>query len=92
MKKHRKWDSKTKAKVVLEGFKGKKVVDICNENGICQTQYYTWRDQFFKEIEAPFETVKKTSKEVALGARVKELEGLVGQLTLELKKSEEELW
>jgi len=36
--KARKWDSKTKAKIVLEGLKGKPVSQICNEYQIVQSQ------------------------------------------------------
>jgi transposase-like protein len=33
--KNRKWDAKTKAMVVLQGLKGKPVVEICQEHQIC---------------------------------------------------------
>ena len=42
--KTRKWSPKTKAKIVLDGLKGRKVADICNEHQISQSQYYQWRD------------------------------------------------
>jgi transposase-like protein len=42
----RKWDAKTKALIVLEGFKGKPVSEICTEHQISQSLYYQWRDQF----------------------------------------------
>ena len=34
----RKWDSQTKAKVVLEGLGGRPVAELCNAWGISQTQ------------------------------------------------------
>jgi len=40
--KRRRWDSKTKTKIVLEGLSGKPVSEICNEYGIHQNQYYTY--------------------------------------------------
>ena len=54
--KRRKWDSKTKATIVLEGLKGKAVIIICQEH---HSQQENTR-----------------------------LKKLVGELTLELKKSE----
>jgi len=39
--KRRRWDSKTKTKIVLEGLSGRPVSEICNEYGIHQNQYYT---------------------------------------------------
>jgi len=37
--KNRKWDAKTKVMVVLQGLKGKPVVEICQEHQICS--YYS---------------------------------------------------
>jgi transposase-like protein len=42
--KRRRWDSKTKTKIVLEGLSGRPVSEICNDYGIHQNQYYTWRE------------------------------------------------
>jgi transposase-like protein len=52
--KRRRWDSKTKTKIVLEGLSGKPVSEICNEYGIHQNQYYIWRDKFLSEGCLPF--------------------------------------
>ena len=37
--KRRRWDSKTKTKIVLSGLSGRPVSEICNEYGIHQNQY-----------------------------------------------------
>lgn len=42
---HRKWTPEEKMAVVLEGLKGRQVVDVCREHGISDTQYYKWRDE-----------------------------------------------
>jgi len=47
--KRRRWDSKTKTKIVLEGLPGRPVSEICNDYGIHQNQYYTWRYKFLFE-------------------------------------------
>ena len=39
MNERRQWDSKTKAKIVLEGLKGRSIVDICTEYVISQSMY-----------------------------------------------------
>lgn len=88
--KQRKWDGKTKARAVLEGIKGRKVAEICNDYQISQAQYYQWREQFLSNLDKPFEAKKATSKEERLKSEVQKLSSLVGELTLELKKSEEE--
>lgn len=88
--KPRKWDGKTKARAVLEGIKGRKVAEICNDYQISQAQYYQWREQFLSNLDKPFEAKKATSKEERLKSEVQKLRSLVGELTLELKKSDEE--
>ena len=88
--KQRKWDGKTKARAVLEGIKGRKVAEICNDYQISQAQYYQWREQFLSNLDKPFEAKKATSKEERLKSEVQKLKSLVGELTLELKKSDEE--
>ena len=82
----KKWDSKTKAKIVLEGVKGRRVAEICNDYQISQSQYYIWRDQFFSNIELPFEIKKASFREERLKTRNEQLKSLVGELTFELNK------
>lgn len=88
--KQRKWDSKTKAKIVLEGLKGKPVAQICNDHKIFQSQYYQWRDQFLANVEQTFNTLKKDKKEAHLDQEIRKLKTMIGHLTIELKKNEEE--
>lgn len=89
--KQRKWDGKTKARAVLEGIKGRKVAEICNDYQISQAQYYQWREQFLSNLDKPFEVKKATSREERLKTENQKLKALIGGLTLELKKTEEEL-
>jgi transposase-like protein len=87
----RKWDAKSKALIVLEGLKGKPVVEICTEHQISQSQYYQWRDQFLANAARAFEAHQYTRKEAHLEQENARLKKLVGELTLELKKSDERL-
>lgn len=90
--KRRKWDAKTKAIIVLEGLKGKPVVTICQDHQISQAQYYQWRDQFLANAANTFEVAQQTEREARLQHENARLKKLVGELTLELKKSDEEVW
>jgi len=83
----RKWDPKTKALIVLEGLKGKPVADLCLEHQISQTQYYQWRDQFLANAARAFVDVDK--KELLLNRENARLRKIIGDLTVELKKTEE---
>ena len=86
--KRRKWDGKTKAKVVIEGLRGRSVAEICNEYQIGQTQYYKWRDQFFANADRAFDADKAGKREERMVAENRRLKGVIGELTLELKKND----
>lgn len=85
----RKWDAKTKAMLVVEGLKGKPVAEICTEHQISQAQYYQWRDQFLAHAAKAFEVHEQSQREARLARENARLKTLVGELTLELKKSDE---
>jgi transposase-like protein len=89
--KRRHWDSKTKAKVVLEGLTGKPVSEICNQYQISQNQYYQWRDKFLSESHRAFEGQEDGAEVSRLKAKAQRLQQIIGALTVELKKSEDEL-
>ncbi len=85
----RKWDSKTKVQIVIQGLKGRTVAEICSEYQISQNQYYQWRDQFLSNAGKAFETAKQSRREERLAKENERLKSLIGELTLELKKSGE---
>jgi transposase-like protein len=87
----RKWDAKTQAVIVLEGLKGKPVVELCTEHQISQAHYYQWRDQFLAHASNAFEVHEQSQREARLARENARLKTLVGELTLELKKSDEVL-
>jgi transposase-like protein len=84
----RKWDAKTKAMIVLEGLKGKTVAELCIEHQISQAQYYQWRDQFLAHAPKAFEVHEHDQKEARLERENARLKSLVGELLLELTKSD----
>jgi transposase-like protein len=87
----RKWDAKTKALLVLEGLKGKPVAEICTEHQISQSLYDQWRDQFLVNAAKAFDDPQRARKEARLEQENARLKQLVGELTFELKKSDERL-
>ena len=72
-------------------WEGRKVAEICNDYQITQAQYYQWREQFLSNLDKPFEAKKATTREERLKSENQKLKALIGGLTLELKKTEEEL-
>lgn len=85
--KRRKWDPKAKAMIVIQGLKGKPVAEICLEHQISQTQYYQWRDQFLANAHQVFG--KNEKKGEILTQENTRLRKIIGDLTVELKKTEE---
>ncbi|OVE78284.1 hypothetical protein BVX98_00705, partial [bacterium F11] len=82
-------DSKKKALIVIQALKGKPVAELCNEHQISQAQYYQWRDQFLANAPKAFDTAQNTQKEQRQQKEIDRLKNMVGELTMELKKSEE---
>jgi len=89
--KRRKWDAHTKAMIVLEGLKGKPVAELCTEHQISQSLYYQWRDQFLAQAAKAFDDPQRTRREARLQQENARLKQIVGELSLELKKSDERL-
>lgn len=90
--KKRHWSSQEKLRMVLEGLSGQiEITKLCAKYQIAQTQYYQWRDQLLKFGHQAFETKNITKKEQHLEEKVKRLTSIIGDLTVELKKTEQEL-
>jgi transposase-like protein len=87
MAKGRTWASEEKAKIVLQGIRGRAVAELCNEYQIHQTQYYKWRDKFLENASRVFDADKQTAKEQRLKRENQKLKQVVGELTVELKKA-----
>lgn len=90
--KRRKWDAKPSGTLVLEGLKGKPVGAICQDYQISQAQSYQWRDQFFAHVPKTGEGAQQTDREARLQREKARLKDLVGELTLERKKSDAAGW
>jgi len=85
----RKWTSQQKLQIVLEGLSGQiEISKLCSKYQISQTQYYQWRDHLLKFGHQAFESKNITKKEQHLEQEVGKLKRIIGDLTVELKKSE----
>lgn len=73
--------------IVLQGLRGKPVAEICLEHQISQTQYYQWRDQFLANAHQVF--IESEKKGEILTRENTRLRKIIGDLTVELKKTEE---
>lgn len=90
--KRRQWSSNEKLKIVLEGLSGQiEISKLCAKYQIAQTQYYQWRDQLLKFGNQAFEQKNVTKKEQMLEQKVVKLKRIIGDLTIELKKNDDEL-
>ena len=85
--KRRKWDSRTKAMIVMQGLNGRPVSEICTEHQISQAQYYQWREQFLRNVHRVFGNHDRREK-VILRENTR-LKNIIGDLTLELRKLNE---
>ena len=85
----RKWSSNQKLKIVLEGLSGQiEIGKLCNKYQISQALYYRWREQLLQYGHQAFDTKNITKKEQRLENENKSLKQIIGDLTIELKKSE----
>ena len=89
--KKRIWTGQEKLRIVLEGLSGKiEITKLCAKYQIANTQYYLWRDQLLKHGHQAFETKNISKKEQHLEQEVQKLKRIIGDLTVELKKSDYE--
>ena len=88
----RKWSSQQKLQIALEGLSGSiEISKLCAKYQVSQTQYYQWRDHLLKYGHQAFEVKNVTKKEQHQEQEIQKLRSIIGDLTIELKKSEYEL-
>ena len=92
MAKRRPWKAAEKSRIILEGLKGRPVADICVEYQISQSMYYSWRDQFLSNMGQVFETKKIDQREAYQNCQIDKMKKIIADLTIELKKNDEDEW
>ena len=90
--KYRKWDPKTKTKIVLKGLQNNQPLsELYNKYQISQNQYYNWLKEFQLKSHKAFDSARKSRKEQRLIDENKKLKQIIAELSIELKKTELEL-
>ena len=87
--KRRQWTPEQKTKIIVEGLSGRPVAELCTHYEISQAMYYQWREQFLTNAQRAFETSAHRREMDKLHQKNEGLKGIIADLTLELKKSEE---
>ena len=78
---------------MLEGMRGQVPLgELCAQHQLSQSQYYQWRDQLLAQGAKVFDRGGLQQAEQRLREEVRRLKTLVGELTVELKKSEDASW
>jgi len=86
--KKRQWTNQQKMQIVVEGFKsGASVAELCTRYEISQGQYYKWRDLLLNGADRVFLPDPDKEKE-RMRKRIDKLNQTIGELTVELKKTE----
>ena len=86
--KRRQWKPEEKLKIVMEGLRADCTVsELCNRHQITQTQYYQWRDKLLSDGSKVFAHGGVDKTEERLKSEVNKLKTIIGDLTVELKKT-----
>ena len=86
--KSRKWSSSEKLQIVLEGLKATvPLAELCIRHQITWSQYYQWRDRLLQNGDMVFVQGGSEAGEERLRWDNLRLKALIGELTVELKKT-----
>lgn len=78
------WTAKRKAELVIQLIRGeKKLVDVCREHDLKQSEVEGWFDTFLKSGERGLK-VNSDDEQLAKEREIKELRAKVGELVLEI--------
>lgn len=89
----RKWTQAQKLQIVLEGVRNTVPLgELCSRHGISQALYYQWRDRLLKHGGKAFDYGEVDREKERLMAENARLKQIIGELTVELKKSDEVPW
>ena len=87
--KRRNWTPQQKLEIVLEGLKENcTLAELCNRYQISQTQYYQWKDRLLGDGHKLFNRGGVDKESDRLEKENRQLKGIIGDLTVELKKND----
>jgi transposase len=91
MEKRNRYTPKQKLEIVLEELGGQiSITELCRKHGITSTMYYKWRNIFLRKGEEIFANHGTFASERSYIEKIREMERVIGRLTLEkeiLKKT-----
>ena len=83
-KEFQRWTAKRKVELLLQLIKGEaKLVDVCREHDLTQSEVESWMDTFVKGGERSLKA-RSEDEQVVHDREVRELRAKVGELVLEL--------
>jgi len=83
-KEFQRWTAKRKVELLLQLIRGEtKLVDVCREHDLKQSEVETWMDTFVKGGERSLKA-RAEDEQAAHEAEVRELRAKIGELVLEL--------
>lgn len=87
--KRRSWTNQQKLQIILGGMKGDlSIGELCNKYEVSQGQYYKWRDLLLGSADKVFVPDPDKEKD-RMRKKINKLNQHIGELTVELKKTEE---
>ena len=83
-KEFQRWTAKRKVELLLQLIRGeRKLVDVCREHDLKQSEVEGWMDTFVKAGERGLKA-RAEDEQAVHGAEVRELRAKIGELVLEL--------
>lgn len=87
--KRRQWTNQQKLQIVLEGVKDNiPIGELCTKYELSQSQYYKWRDSLLDGADRIFIPDPDKEKD-RMRKKINKLNQHIGELSVELKKTEE---
>jgi transposase len=91
-RKYRSWTAQQKIEIVLAGLRGDRTVrEVCREQEISDTLYYSWRDKLLEGGREALAGKDERNGEKELRRKIRELERALGRKTYELEIAGEAL-
>lgn len=82
---NRKWTSKEKLNIVLEGQKSGNIAETCRKHGIFESQYFQWKNKLLESADNVFKNKEKDPEKEKLKNKVEKLKGTVVQQSYEIQ-------
>ena len=61
-----KWSTEKKYEIVLRSLRGETIADLCRENGMSETMFYRWWDEFLQGAQQGLNIIRIQTQSPAL--------------------------